>query len=183
MKLQDLLRHIADNVENGKDQLDGLISPPLANYRDVFTNSDAFSLAPRTHVVNGFTVPAPEVDALALDDVYFIGEPSSVDWHTEYTWYADNSDKRFLERGLVHLTKEAATANAKAMLGIGPILGGREMNHTRTIIAASGLSTKEIGKRTGILRSIIDGAYKGTGRDFTPQEVVKIERALGVTRV
>lgn len=54
------------------------------------------------------------------------------------------------------------------------------MNHTRTIIAASGLSTKEIGKRTGILRSIIDGAYKGTGRDFTPQEVGKIERALGV---
>ncbi len=49
------------------------------------------------------------------------------------------------------------------------------MNHTRTVIAASGLSTKEIGKRTGILRSVIDGAYRGTGRDFTPQEEKKIE--------
>lgn len=56
------------------------------------------------------------------------------------------------------------------------------MNHTRTIIAASGLSTKEIGKRTGILRSIIDGAYKGTGRDFTPQEVGKIEKACKEVR-
>lgn len=56
------------------------------------------------------------------------------------------------------------------------------MNHTRTIIATSGLSIKEIGKRTGILRSIIDGAYKGTGRDFTPQEVGKIEKVLGVAR-
>jgi pyruvate/2-oxoacid:ferredoxin oxidoreductase alpha subunit len=57
------------------------------------------------------------------------------------------------------------------------------MNHTRTIIAASGLSTKEIARRTGILRSIIDGAYKGGGREFTPQEVGKIERALGAGRV
>ena len=56
------------------------------------------------------------------------------------------------------------------------------MNHTRTIIAASGLSTKEIGKRTGILRSIIDGAYKGTGRDFTPQEVGKIEKVCKEVR-
>jgi len=126
MKLQDLLRHIADNVENGKDQLDGLISPTLANYRDVFTNSDAFSLAPRTHVVNGFSVPAPEVEALALNDVYFIGEPAIVDWHTKTTWYKDNSDKRFLERGLVHLTKEAAIANAKAMLGIDPYSEGEK---------------------------------------------------------
>lgn len=49
------------------------------------------------------------------------------------------------------------------------------MNHTRAIIAASGLSLKEIGERTGILRSIIDGAYKGTGRGLTPQEEQKIE--------
>lgn len=54
------------------------------------------------------------------------------------------------------------------------------MNHIRTVIATSGLSFKEIGKRTGILRSIIYGAYTGTGRDFTPQEVSKIEKALGV---
>ena len=53
------------------------------------------------------------------------------------------------------------------------------MNQIRTTIAASGLSTKEIGKRTGILRSIIDGAYKGTGRDLTPQEVAKIQRVVG----
>jgi hypothetical protein len=57
------------------------------------------------------------------------------------------------------------------------------MNHTRTLIAASGLSIKEIGKRTGILRSIVEGAYKGTGRDFTPQEEKKIERVCGAAKV
>lgn len=57
------------------------------------------------------------------------------------------------------------------------------MNHTRTLMAASGLSMKEIGKRTGILRSIVEGAYKGTGRDFTPQEVAKIERVCGAAKV
>lgn len=129
MELQDLLRHIADNVENGKDWYKGLECKNLSNrpnWEDVVDHHDWFKLAPRTHEVSGFTVPAPEVEALALDDVYFIGEPSSVDWHTEYTWYKDNSDKRFLERGLVHLTKEAAVANAKAMLGIDPYSEGEE---------------------------------------------------------
>jgi hypothetical protein len=50
-------------------------------------------------------------------------------------------------------------------------------------MAASGLSMKEIGKRTGILRSIVEGAYKGTGRDFTPQEEKKVERVCGAAKV
>jgi len=61
MKLQDLLRHIADNVENGKDWSDGIdINDEAAWAVSVFFGeADSIKLKPRTHVVNGFTVPAP----------------------------------------------------------------------------------------------------------------------------
>lgn len=41
--------------------------------------------------------------------------------YATYKWYRDEEQhKRYLKRGLVFLNKEAAIANAKAMLGINP---------------------------------------------------------------
>ena len=125
MKLEEieLLEHILENRKAGRAAGYGLIlNGEASSATSIFGMGlyEGYAIAPRTHVVNGFTVPAPEVEALARGDVYFIGEASSVDWYTEYTWYEDNSDKRFLERGLVHLTRGAAIVNAKAMLGIDP---------------------------------------------------------------
>lgn len=54
------------------------------------------------------------------------------------------------------------------------------MTQTRITIAASGLSIKELAKRTGIMRSVLEGAYKGTGRDLTPQEESKVNKVCGV---
>lgn len=127
MKLQDLLRHIADNVENGKKWGCGLSCPThFKSLGEVCENSHRVELAPRTHVVNGFTVPAPEVQTLTKNDSYYMPDASIRVWFVEYAWFKDSSDKRFLERGLVHLTKEAAIANAKAMLGIDPYSEGEK---------------------------------------------------------
>jgi len=121
MKLQDLLRHIADNVENGKGWYKGLECKNLSNrpnWEDVVDHHDWFKLAPRTHVVNGFTVPAPEVEA--PQDEYFIANIGAVEFHHSSYWANHDLDSRRLKRGLIHLKKEAAIANAKAMLGINP---------------------------------------------------------------
>lgn len=75
----------------------------------------------KTHIVNGFTVPAPEKHA-PCDDIqyYFVPSPAYDDFHNRLPWEDSFYDNKALWRGLVHLSKEAAIANAKAMLGIDP---------------------------------------------------------------
>lgn len=75
---------------------------------------------PRTHKVNGFDVPEPMRDAPAGGVKYWIAEPCNEEWAEKYWWHDDSNDRRWLQRGLVHATKEAAIANAKAMLGMQP---------------------------------------------------------------
>lgn len=75
-----------------------------------------------THEVNGFTVPAPLRFAPAKGAVYFVSCTSAIALAYKGYWGEkdDSRDKIHLLRGLVHLTKEAAVANAKAMCGIDP---------------------------------------------------------------
>jgi len=126
MKLQDLLRHIADNVENGRERLSGLIWSGPNAVRRVLTEPECFSLAPRTHDVNGFTVPAPEVEALTKGQKYFFGYGKLEEWFGWYFWRDDCMDRRMLNGKNVFLTPEAAIANAKAMLGIDPYSEGEK---------------------------------------------------------
>ena len=75
---------------------------------------------PRTHIVNGFEVPEPMRKAPEGGGRYFIPSPTSGEWNSEWTWANDGTDRCWLKRGLVHATKEAAIANAKAMCGVQP---------------------------------------------------------------
>ncbi len=86
---------------------------------------------PRTHVVNGFTVPAPETEAPAQDAFYFMPALNILEWlPVAIKWTNDSYDRVMLQRGLVFLTQEAAVANAKAMCGIDPYA---EQTHTRAL--------------------------------------------------
>jgi hypothetical protein len=128
MKLQDLLRHIADNVENGEIWSEGIdISDKAAWEASVFFGeADSIKLKPRTHVVNGFTVPAPETVKPPKYTPIFYGDPSMKGWHIETTWHGTEIDLRMLERGNVFLTREAAIANEKARYNIDPYSEGEE---------------------------------------------------------
>ena len=75
---------------------------------------------PRTHVVNGFTVPAPMDKALDVEHDYFLPALNSSVYFTAHAWCGTGSDLLCFGRGLCFATKEAAIANAKAMLGIDP---------------------------------------------------------------
>ena len=74
----------------------------------------------RTHVVNGFTVPAPMDKEPEFGDMYFIPDVADEIFYAEVEWQKDSPDMRWLELGLCFATEEAAIANAKAMLKIDP---------------------------------------------------------------
>lgn len=70
--------------------------------------------------VNGFDVPEPFREALEEMQKYFIPSLTEQDCFCRMKWDGGHMDHRWLSRGLVHLTREAAIAHAKAMLGIDP---------------------------------------------------------------
>lgn len=74
----------------------------------------------KTIKVNGFDVPAPMSEAPMIDGGYFTPQTGFEVFYCENKWRSDVYDHRFLSRGLVHATKSAAIAHAKAMLGINP---------------------------------------------------------------
>ena len=70
----------------------------------------------RTIRTGEFDVPEPERDPLEVGQTYYTLMFSSGLPVIDYNWVGDTTDFRFLDRGLVHLTKEAAELHAKALL-------------------------------------------------------------------
>lgn len=66
--------------------------------------------------INGHDVRAPERTAPPDGTRYWVPQITAADLPTSYSWDSDHLDARYLSRGLVHLTEEAATAHAKALL-------------------------------------------------------------------
>lgn len=73
-----------------------------------------------TRVVNGFTVPAPEVEAPPFATTYWVADTYGEAWATRMAWGGESRHHRALKRGLVFLAEEHAVTNAKAMVGIDP---------------------------------------------------------------
>lgn len=75
-----------------------------------------FRLAPRSIMVNGVEVPAPETVEPEIGTRYYLPHPSKGSRYTSEVWDAAEFDVGALEDGLVYLDKESAIARAKAML-------------------------------------------------------------------
>jgi len=88
----------------------------------MFTDTNMIEVRrkPRTHVVNGFTVPAPMDKEPSMNDDYFTPFFQNDSFAQKFGWFDDCEDRNFFKRGLCFATKEAAIANAKAMLKINP---------------------------------------------------------------
>ena len=74
----------------------------------------------KTIKVNGFDVPAPMSEAPEDEAKIFFPSISHDDFYDETYWQGAACDKLWLVRGVLHSTKSAAIAHAKAMLGIDP---------------------------------------------------------------
>ena len=127
----ELLRHVADNLEAGRDAACGLLFRGQILTLASDSNLDAFAwgapeaytLAPRTHTVNSFVVPSPMDIEPEIGDLYFVSNLQMDEFDPRTTWDGDQMDAKRLSRGLCFTTKEAAQQNALAMLGRDPAKG------------------------------------------------------------
>ena len=123
MNQVELLRHVADNLEAGRDELDGITHHENYILRDITNFPEMFRIKVKRHKVNNFTVPAPLTEPPANGTYYYIASIHSDDCFLSAVWDGHPLDNRYLRRRLIHLTKAAAQQNALAMLGRDPDLG------------------------------------------------------------
>lgn len=119
----ELLEHILRNLKAGRSAGYGLLVCGEASAAKNIYDMGLFggyTIAPRTHMVNGFEVPAPESEEPEDVTEYYLEDPAAIDWVNTFRWAGDKKDNLWLSRGMVHLTKESAIANTKAKLGINP---------------------------------------------------------------
>lgn len=69
-----------------------------------------------TIFVNGIEVPEPVRESLRFDQMYWEANLLSVNLACDNIWKNCEYDRLILNRGLIHLTADAAVAHAKAML-------------------------------------------------------------------
>lgn len=71
---------------------------------------------PRTITINGREVPEPMREAPKVGDVVYLVNITGDHVFVAFTWVADFMDAKWIQRGLVHSTEDAAIAHAEALL-------------------------------------------------------------------
>ena len=71
---------------------------------------------PKTITVNGIKVPAPAREAPKMGEKFFLVNPAASTLAVAYSWSNGRYDNEWLNKGVLHLTEEAAIAHAKALL-------------------------------------------------------------------
>ena len=78
-----------------------------------------YRVKPKTIQIGDMEVPEPVRKSLEAGTQYFIVDINDADLHDVGLWASDGHDEySYLSRGLLHLTKEAAIAHAKALIKI-----------------------------------------------------------------
>ena len=80
----------------------------------VFNVNSEYRLKPRYIDINGHQVTEPVREPLQEGQEYWVADVTK--WDDEWYWNDDNRDNLWLERGLIHLTKEAADIHIAALL-------------------------------------------------------------------
>ncbi len=80
----------------------------------VFQPEIKYRLKPRFIDINGHQVTEPVREPLEDDQEYWIADIRYA--VSVFNWENNDADNRWLERGIIHLTKEAAEAHSAALL-------------------------------------------------------------------
>lgn len=80
----------------------------------LFYENVEYRLKPRYININGHQVPEPVREPLEDDQEYWIADIRYAP--SVFNWENNDADNRWLERGIIHLTKEAAEAHSAALL-------------------------------------------------------------------
>ena len=81
----------------------------------LFYENVEYRLKPRYININGHQVPEPVREPLEIGRYYVVADTTIGGLRT-HIWQADDVDMFLLQRGLIHLTKEAAEAHIAALL-------------------------------------------------------------------
>lgn len=129
LEIQQAFQYMTNNLRAGKSPTDrlqaksgkgGWIDVPEDVYVSEMASGDfEFRIAPRTHTLNGYDVPAPETEAPAMDAEYWFIAPWADKGVYCDKWNGCGGCKNTLRNGL-WLSKEDAVANAKAFRGEDP---------------------------------------------------------------
>ena len=80
------------------------------------SNPEYYRVKPKTMNINGYEVPEPVRTKLNEEDTYYIPDVLGYAFYIADWWSDTDQDLKFLNLGLIHLTKEAAIQHAKALL-------------------------------------------------------------------
>ena len=127
---KQVFERMADNVRNGKSPVDRLRVGRNSEWiqlseqaclSGIASGKFEFILAPITHNLNGYDVPAPETEAPEGGVDYWVLDATEDDGVYKYEWeyYEERVDQNAIRNGL-WLSKEDAIANAKALRGENP---------------------------------------------------------------
>jgi len=90
------------------------------DHHPIWNQSQCYRRRPRTININGHAVPEPVRHALAERDHYYFVDFGSLfvsNGANDSQWYEASGVSQFrLQSGIIHLTREAAEAHAKALL-------------------------------------------------------------------
>jgi hypothetical protein len=81
-----------------------------------FHDNHTFRIKPKTININGYEVPEPCREPLHYGEHYWCVCLEFGSFVLEHEWDCGAIDLNLLKRGLIHKTKEAGTAHAKALL-------------------------------------------------------------------
>jgi len=85
------------------------------NYAPQWIEDYEYHREPDTITVNGVKVPKPCCETPKENARYYVADPTS-NKLGQYTWRDTDTGFRWLQLGLIHLTKEAAQAHIDAIL-------------------------------------------------------------------
>jgi hypothetical protein len=97
-------------------RLDGniIIDEVLRKKSNIILGS--WEIKPKTININGFEVPEPVRKPLDNGESYYLAGITKIDSDCVATWHNNLCDYNWLQKGLIHLTKEAAILHTKALL-------------------------------------------------------------------
>ena len=122
ISVEDVLRALADgkNVQmRYRIATAGWITTRLSTLPIHSILSDSaweFRIKPDVERIGDVDVPTPENNALALREIYYTASTTAPKLYKRYSWVNSKRDYHLLHRAMVHKTKEAAIAHAKALV-------------------------------------------------------------------
>ena len=89
---------------------------PFTFYHPFWFSETQYRRKPQTININGHEVPKPYRGEMQYGQSYYVTELETSELCTQLSWNEDLWDQSAMERGIIHLTKEAAIKHAEALL-------------------------------------------------------------------